>query len=84
MDKALHVNGVYSIDFVNQSSLTVLPTTYLGNAHKLCSFSGDCFSGELVIFPSLEMIQHHMQAYYKIAFATTDLGYTPPADGDRD
>ena len=46
--------------------------------------SGDCFSGELVIFPSLEMIQHHMQAYYKIAFATTDLGYTPPADEDRD
>ena len=83
MDKALQVNGVYSIDFVYQSSLTVLPTTS-AMITNFAPVSGDCFSGELVIFPSLEMIQHHMQAYYKIAFATTDLGYTPPADEDRD
>ena len=83
MDKALQVNGVYSIDFVNQSSLAVLPTTS-AMITNFAPVSGDCFSGELVIFPSLEMIQHHMQAYYKIAFATTDLGYTPPADEDRD
>ena len=39
---------------------------------RVTSISGDFFSDELIVRPSLDLIDHHMQGNYKAAFASTE------------